>query len=318
MIRVTSTLPVADSLTSFMLANSDALRDAHTCDSCCNFVVLSRPYIHTHARAHTHMNMQKHARTYNCPTLICPRRNVQSNVVFYVSIPSSNIYMYTYIHTYKHTHTHKYPRYTVQCNEGYYVSTLSNDIFVQSFESACQADKNMSNSTQQCAPITCQPPSRSDPAVANVSNTSLMPYLGQYSVICRPGYYVKWSLPNATCSNQSRFNVTCGVTMGYPQCVRIECDAAALGAGLDGNGTVSSSNTRIDFNQSVTITCREGFTVNASPNISLPATCGVSCAFDRNACVPVSIHQTCCIHSSVCVCKICICEIPKGCEISLD
>jgi hypothetical protein len=193
-------------------------------------------------------------------------------------------------HRHTHTHTHTvYSRYTVQCNEGYYVSSLSSDIFVQSFESECKADKNMSNATQTCAPITCQPPLLSDPAVANVSNTSLMPYLGQFSVICRPGYYVKYNLPNATCSNETRYNVTCGITTGYPQCVRVECDAAALGVGLDGNGTVSSSNTRIDFGQAVMITCREGFTVSASPNISLSSTCGVACTFSRTTCVPVSI-----------------------------
>ncbi len=70
--------------------------------------------------------------------------------------------------------------------------------------------------------------------------------------------------------------------------MRIACDAEALRDGLDGNGTVTTPSARVDFNRSVTITCREGYTVDATANLSLNATCGIGCAFSRTSCVPVS------------------------------
>ncbi len=191
--------------------------------------------------------------------------------------------------------------YTIVCDTGFYWGA-SEDVFVRSFQSTCRADKNMSNSSQTCEPITCQLPNVSGPvayaAVGTAENppnvseivplasdnsttngTIIVKFNKTYWVSCKNGSWVA-SGRYAYCSDTTTRLVSCGVTpapRGFATCQPRGCDLAEYQAQLANTGTVDVAPQMVLGGTNITVTCSAGYRPN-STNVSLPIQAHTFCS----------------------------------------
>ncbi len=108
---------------------------------------------------------------------------------------------------------------------------------------------------------------------------------------------------STTCA--SNFSIQCGPSCAFPNtsCVPIRCSALPVINGVsiyglingvpmrgmvNGSGVLNPSGPGLNYGETLNIDCDEGYTVDASTQVSALAKCGAECMFDKTSCVRVS------------------------------